>query len=566
MVLVALGLLIVTGAILLYATDTWVRADLVASLTRELERDARVIAAAVPRDETRLNETAHRFGALLGRRVTFIDPEGRVLGDTDFDDASLALLENHRNRPEIRTAFTGGVGTHRRVSASTNRDELKVAIRAWPGVVRISTPVAEVDDAVGRVRQSVTTAVLIGMLFAVGFAWWASRWVTLPLADLAAAARVVGTGAAPRYPRTSIPAIRDVSRALRATDTELHHRLHDLQRGRDEAHTVVNSMVEGVLAATERGEVVLCNEAACRILGYGAQDEVPNLRELFFQRDARAVVDRAFAGEAVTGSEVVFNARTILITGRPLPTGGAVLGLMDVTDLKRLQAVRRDFVANVSHELKTPLTSIYGYAETLLANDADDATRARFLATIRDNAQRMQRLVDDLLDLAKIESGAWQPEIQPLDVRTAVEDAWLPFQERAKERRISFALDLPPDCALTADAEAVREILSNLFDNAVRHTPAGGTITVTLTSGRETVELAIRDTGTGIPAEHLPRVFERFYRVDPGRSRAEGGTGLGLAIVKHLVEGHGGSVTLESEPGRGTTARLRFPAGGPAVP
>jgi len=247
-----------------------------------------------------------------------------------------------------------------------------------------------------------------------------------------------------------------------------------------------------------------------------------------------------------------------------LPDGGALLVLRDISQLRRLETVRRDFVANVSHELKTPLTAIAGYAETLVSEAAPGAQAAQFAATIVAHARRMQRLVEDLLDLSRIESGGWQPEPTALDVQTATREAWGPFEERAGAANVKLVVQVAAGAdRITADADGLRQVLSNLFDNALRHMPRGGQIVVTATplaSDAGGIALSISDSGTGIPQEHLPRIFERFYRVDPSRSREQGGTGLGLAIVKHLVEAHGGYATADSVLSRGTTIRLVFPS------
>jgi len=235
--------------------------------------------------------------------------------------------------------------------------------------------------------------------------------------------------------------------------------------------------------------------------------------------------------------------------------------LRDVTDLRRLETVRRDFVANVSHELKTPLTSIAGYAETLTAEVGTGTQSERFAQTILSNARRMQRLVDDLLDLSRIESGGWQPTPESVDIATVARETWAPFADRACDRRIDFSVTVASSdgAALAADADALRQILTNLFDNALRYTAPGGRITVAAGPTAGGTLLTVSDNGSGITGQHLPRVFERFYRADPARCRDQGGTGLGLAIVKHLVEAHGGWVDAQSAPGQGTTIRMVFP-------
>ncbi|HEU0052607.1 MAG TPA: ATP-binding protein, partial [Longimicrobium sp.] len=267
------------------------------------------------------------------------------------------------------------------------------------------------------------------------------------------------------------------------------------------------------------------------------------------------------------------DGRQLLATAQPLPTGGAVMVFLDVSELRRLEDVRRDFVANASHELKTPLTAIRGYSETLLDPTLPEALRAQFAETVKANADRLQRIVDDLLDLSRIESGGWRVQPEIVSVCEIARDAWGAFERKAREKRARFIANLAPECEFVfADPSALRQILSNLFSNALRYIPEEGTIEV---SAREVpppanrivrtgdvrpwVEVAVRDTGAGIPSSHLPRIFERFYRVDAARSREEGGTGLGLAIVKHLVEGHGGTIEAESQLGRGTTIRFILP-------
>ncbi|HEX2718523.1 MAG TPA: ATP-binding protein, partial [Gemmatimonadaceae bacterium] len=250
---------------------------------------------------------------------------------------------------------------------------------------------------------------------------------------------------------------------------------------------------------------------------------------------------------------------TLLLTARPLREGGAVLALLDLTAMRRLEAVRRDFVANVSHELKTPLTVIGGFAETLAEDDPPPDQRRRFVEAIRTNAQRMQRLVDDLLDLSRIESGGWQPNVGRVDVRAVLTDTATAIEQTAARKGVRVLIDIQPGAEeMSADPLAVRQVVSNLAENAVRHTMTGS---ATLFARRHDggVDVGVRDTGTGIAPEHLPRIFERFYRADPSRSRAEGGTGLGLAIVKHLVEAHGGHVTAASTPGKGTEVVAHFP-------
>jgi two-component system phosphate regulon sensor histidine kinase PhoR len=296
------------------------------------------------------------------------------------------------------------------------------------------------------------------------------------------------------------------------------------------------------------------------MLGYGPTDHLPDLRELFRVKAAREVVHAVLQGNTIRDRELEMDARIVLVNARPLPAGGAVVVIHDLTDVRRLEAMRRDFVANVSHELKTPLTSISGYAETVLADTPDAETTRRFLTTILANARRMQRLVDNLLDLARLEAGHWQPVQEPVDIAETAEDAWASLREGTRAQTIQFVLEVLADAATVyADADGVRQVLTNLLDNSIRYTPAGGRIICRSRVEGDGVAISVADNGAGIVREHLPRVFERFYRADASRSRQEGGTGLGLAIVKHLVEAHGGRVSADSERGVGTTITCWFP-------
>ncbi len=345
---------------------------------------------------------------------------------------------------------------------------------------------------------------------------------------------------------------------------QLVDRFEELRRERAESAALVEAMTEGVIAADGRGRITTANAAARRLLGYEAQESLPDLPELFRAKEARKVVEAVLDGTPVQNREIELDGSMLIVNARPLPAGGALLVLHDVSELRRLEAVRRDFVANVSHELKTPLTSISGYAETILAERPDPALERRFLATILSNARRMQHLVDDLLDLSRIESGRWVPAVEPVGVAEAAQEAWAALGDRAAHGP-ELALELAPGApTVDADPDAVRQVLTNLLENSLRYTPAEGRITCWTRPEDGGVMLGVTDTGQGIAAEHLPRIFERFYRVDAARSRDEGGTGLGLAIVKHLVEAHGGRVGAESERGRGTTVFCWFPPASPA--
>jgi len=559
----SIGLLVaaaVVGSIL--ATDLLLRRHLEQEIATELEREGRLVAALAPSDSTRWPDYAALAGARLSRRVTLIDPAGRVRGDTEFGRDALPRLENHSNRPEVRAAYDSarGVGMNQRLSASTNERQLYVAVRDGPpgiAITRVSTTLAVVDAQVHAVQRAVAAAGLL-MLVAAGLvAWLLARVLARPLLLIADAARDIAAGRAAEFPDVHVPELAHHVDSLRAMHHELERRFDDLRREREESRTLLEALSDGVVAADRRGIVVETNAAARQLLGYSETEPLPPLGELFHDRAHRALMREVLTGAAVEGRELDLGDRTVVFSARPLADGGTLLVVSDVTDLRRLETIRRDFVANVSHELKTPLTAIAGYAETLAAESLD-AQATGFAQTIVENARRMQRLVDELLDLSRIESGAWEPEPRRVDVDAAARESWRPFAERASSRDVAFE-SATNSSFINSDPEALRQVFTNLFDNALRHTPSGGRIRVTAQGDGDDTVVRVTDTGTGIPADHLPRIFERFYRVDPSRSRQEGGTGLGLAIVKHLVEAHGGRVEAESELGRGTTILLYFP-------
>lgn len=556
--------LVVSVVVLLWTADVALRRDLEAEVAANLLREAQVVREGLPTNPEQAQARIHRIAGETGYRITLITPDGTVTGESDYTTLPLPPLENHHTRPEVRAALADTNGIAKRHSETVGRDLLYVAIPGGPGVVRVAADLKAVDTIVHRAQLAVTLAALVALLIGTLVAWVTAGSVTRPLTSITEAAQSIAAGRPPRFPHSGLRDIDALVQALRQMHHDLDERFEALRHEQAESAALVAAMIEGVLAADRRGRILTANPAARRLLGYGPDAPLPDLQELFRARSAREIVRVVSEGGSVEGAEVGIDGRTLLVSARPLPTGGAILVLHDQTEVRRLEAVRRDFVANVSHELKTPLTSISGYAETLLADGADEATSRRFLGTIMDNARRMQRLVDDLLDLSRIESGRWQPALATIDLEDMAADAWSDFTSRAAEGGVAFKVRIDPDAAtVTADPEGVRLVLRNLFDNALRYTPRGGTITLRSRRDDGGTALQVVDTGSGIPREHLPRIFERFYRADPSRSRAEGGTGLGLAIVRHTVEAHGGRVWAESHLGEGTTISCWFPAAEP---
>jgi two-component system phosphate regulon sensor histidine kinase PhoR len=553
-------ILVFAVLILLWVAEHSLRRDLEGDIARALESEARLVREALPADSVAWPGAVRRMAAETGHRITLIGRDGWVRADSDFPPGPLPPIQNHSQRPEVHAALAGHRGVASRRSETVGRLLLYVAIPGGPGVVRVAAGLDQVDEIVSRAQQAIAGAALLAILIGSVLALAAGRSIAKPLVEIGSAARDIAAGAPPKFPRSGIPDIDVLVQALRDMHHQLSDRFEQLRREQAETAALVQSMVEGVIAADERGRIVTLNPAARRMLGYSETDALPGLPELFRVKAAREVVDAVLRGQAVQDRELEMDARVFLMNARPLPSGGAVLVIHDLTEMRRLEAMRRDFVANVSHELKTPLTSISGYAETLLTDTPDPETTRRFLSTITTNARRMQRLVDNLLDLARLEAGGWQPEREPIDVAEAARDTWDALRDGSRAVAVDFAVEVADDAeTVIADADAIRQVLTNLLDNSLRYTPRGGRIVCRSRVEGDGVSISVADNGSGIVPEHLPRIFERFYRSDPSRSREEGGTGLGLAIVKHLVEAHGGRVSAESARGVGTTITCWFP-------
>lgn len=535
------------------------RERLVTEKIDELSRDARLIALQWRRGVDG-DALAHDAGMALGYRVTLIDSAGVVRGDTEFGAQARRRLENHRTRPEVAAANASGFGSARRRSASAGDDELYVALRHPLGFVRVSLTTARLDAVVDGAQRDVLLSGLVALVGVLALSIVFARSISQPVVELRDVARAIASGDLSRRPALSAPGeVGDLATAVHRMTEQLAARLEALESDDQLMTAVLESLEEGVLAIDERGMVVRINQRARMLLNASAP--LPFPRELLPRDPAlRAAVEYAMSGRTTPPEEIALHDRTVAVASRPLSQTGAVVTVLDLTVLRKLETIRRDFVANVSHELKTPLTAVSGFAETLLDENIPSDQRRRFVETIRDNAWRMQRIVDDLLDLSRIESGGWRPNVGNVDVAASVRDVFAAVRATADAKGLSLVASVPPGAAVVhADPTAFRQVVSNLVENAVRYTHDGA-VTLRTRVGDAGVWVDVRDTGVGIAPEHVPRIFERFYRVDSGRSREQGGTGLGLAIVRHLVDAHGGRVEAASVLGRGTTISVLFPA------
>jgi len=554
----ALGVVGVLVVLMTVSVDRKLADRLTQETTERLMTEARLVAgqwtAGVDADAL-----ANRLGRESEHRVTLIDSTGRVVGDSEFDHPELDHLENHGTRPEVIAARARGVGSSRRLSASAGNEELYVAVRAPLGFARVSLATTSLDAIVRAARNDVALSGLIALLVAIGLSWVFARSISQPVVELSNVARALAAGDFSRRPARAAPGeVGDLAVAVSRLAEQLSARVDALRDEETLVRELAESLNEGILALDVRQQIVRVNETARALLGLRAA--LPFGAELLPRdRGFRDAMAAALAGETVRDVEVVLLGRIVNVTARPLDHGGAVMALLDLTRLRRLETVRRDFVANVSHELKTPLTVVRGFAETLADDDPPADARRRFAHSIATHTQRMQRLVDDLLDLSRIESGGWVPEPQLVDVAAVVADDISAARATADRKgiRLDVALD-PAAHTIFADPTALRQVVGNLVENALRHTTEGG-VTLRTTRTTDGVTVSVSDTGCGIAAEHLPRIFERFYRVDPARSREQGGTGLGLSIVKHLADAHGGRLHADSTLGVGTTVSAWFP-------
>lgn len=520
--------------------------------------------------------------AQSGARVTVIATDGRVLADSARDPET---MENHANRPEFQQAMANGEGESVRHSHTLDRDLVYHAIRFQPAagppvVIRLAVPLAQIDQALGDIRQRLWTASLLILLLGGVISLLLSRAFSARIERLKRFAGRVALGDfQPLPPDHSGDELADLARALNDTATRLSQTIRSLTDERNRSAAILRSMAEGVAVIDAQERIIFCNRAFCEILDLDPlRCEGHRLLEAVRQWDLVAVIRKALAGQQALQSEVsvgTLRPRSFSVTAAPVPAPtagqaqaefagqgqGAVVVLHDISELRRLERVRRDFVANVSHEFKTPLTAIQGFAETLLAGALEDRRNSRrFLEIIRDHASRLGRLTDDLLKLSLIEAGKLELDIQPIALADLVAACVETSRFQANQKQLVLDVECPSQLPrVKGDAGRLREVLQNLLDNAVQYTPTGGRILVSAALQDQRMVITVADTGIGIPEAEQGRIFERFYRVDAARSREAGGTGLGLAIARHIVEAHGGRIWVESTVGQGSKFHFSIP-------
>jgi two-component system, OmpR family, phosphate regulon sensor histidine kinase PhoR len=510
--------------------------------------------------------------ARSGVRVTVVSDDGSVLADSERDSAG---MENHSQRPEIREAFARGEGRAVRYSDTLAHELVYLAVRFETAarqayVVRLSVPLYRLDETLRDFRTRLWTVSLIVLLLAGGASLLFFRVEARRIDRLKGFSRRVARG---DFRLLAVDRngdeLSELAQTLNESATQLRDTIGILTEERNRSAAILRSMVDGVAVISANRQLDFCNEAFCQALGIGyASWEGRPAVEVIRQPDVLEMIGGILAGREEVRSELVVGTvrlKNFAVTAAPIRSDdavrGAVIVLHDISEIRRLERARRDFVANVSHELKTPLTAIQGFAETLLSGAIDDRrNRESFLEIIRKHAVRLGRLTDDLLKLSRIEAGQFQPQLRRVSILEVVEPCVETLRLSADSKHLELAVEYDRELSVIGDLNALQEIIQNLLDNAVRYTPPGGKVVVRASSRDGGVVISISDTGIGIPRVEQERIFERFYRVDAARSRELGGTGLGLSIAKHLAEAHGGRIGVESEVGRGSTFSVYLPA------
>lgn len=540
-----------------FVRRTWEQ-SLVAEINRNLQDKVQMFAARANHETGTISfqELANEEAAAAHARATVIDRSGRVLADSEHNPND---MENHATSPEFVAALAGKPGMNTRVSHTIGVPCRYAAAPTSFGAVRLAYPLSSIGTVVNHARWELAKASIISLLVGFILALIGAQSVARRLRKMVAFAQEIAAGNfSARLPESGSDEIAVLAMALDKTARQFEASFRNLEHNRLQLETLLNSMEDAVLAVSPRKEVAWYNGAMQRLAASSVSVGTAIIRIVrdpdFLQAVGNVLEQRK--AQTVTLHSVA-PGRTFGMTSGPLPDGGAVCVLRDVTEVARVERTRRDFIANVSHELRTPLTSLLGYTETLM-DELPDPKAREFLEIIRRNAQRMSRLTEDLLTLARVESGEDRLQEAPVSAQELLRDAQASFSELARNRGVLIEVAESPELYVLADKDAIHQVFANLIDNALKYATGTKKLEIGAIERSGQLEFYVRDFGPGIPSEHLPRLFERFYRVDKARSREAGGTGLGLAIVKHIVLNHGGRAGVNSELGHGSVFWFRL--------
>ena len=546
----------------------------------DLEKRAYLLAEKVSPEQIvladqGLDELAKRLGERTDTRITIIREDGRVLGDTRENPT---LMDNHASRPEVLAAMSGTAGMAVRFSRTLQQEMMYVAIPLHGGAqtvgsMRTAVSVSHIEQTLDDLqRQLLVFGILLAMALAV-ISYLVARRISTPLEEMKRGAIRFARGNFERtLPVKGAAEIAALAGALNRMAKQLDERIQTIVEQRNEQQAMLSSMVEGVLAVDMQENILRMNRAAAKMVGVSPRDVAGKpIHEVLRKADLlRFVGDALAAGSPVErditlridGEEHFLQAHGTALTDAQKERVGALVVLNDVTRLRRLESIRRDFVANVSHELKTPITAIRGSAETLADGAIDTPEEAhRFLAIVAKQADRLNAIIDDLLALSRIEQESEREgvDLQVESLRPVLENAISTCSHAARDKQVDIRLNCSHDFTARINAPLLEQAVVNLLTNAIKYSDAGSRVLIDVVALKDCIHLKVQDWGCGIPAEHLPRLFERFYRVDKARSRDQGGTGLGLSIVKHITQAHGGEVSVFSRLDEGSSFTLSLP-------
>ena len=521
-----------------------------------------------------LDGIADKIGRDLGLRVTIIGLNGTVYGDSELDGDQLRKVENHLYRPEVQQALNSSIGESRRFSTTIKEDFLYIASvfnkNDTSGIIRLSIPLSEIEQLLNRLSHTLGFSFLAAFILSVLVSYLVSYFISRPLKEISWASQDIAHGNySKKISLQSNDEIGDLASAFNYMSEQVKARIEEVSESKSRLEAVFLSMFEGVMVVDASGSILLINEALKKFLRIEVDPLGKKPIEAIRNLEIQEIVDNTLCSGSGLISQEIFTLlpeqKVLLVHATPIKkaenTEGAVLVFHDVTNLRELEKIRQDFVANVSHELRTPISSIKGYAETLLDGALKDKENAKdFLKIILSDSNRLATLIDDLLNLSKIESGKLVMETKPYKLLPLAEKVVSSLKGQIENKSITIKMNIPKDIPdILADETRIKQVFLNLIDNAIKYNHPKGEISITAHETNDLVKVDITDTGIGIPNKDLPRLFERFYRVDKARSRELGGTGLGLSIVKHIIQAHNGEVFVQSVEGQGSTFSFTIP-------
>ncbi len=581
-----LALVVLIGAVIYSYLDHTLKTHLNAEIRDNLVNEARLVKIMAAKDIRVMECDGFSLAQAAGReikaRVSIINGTGVVVGDSELSAKELRTLENHAGRPEIRQALAGDIGTSVRYSSTLGTNMLYVAMpfrteSAGGGVIRLALPLSNLDQAISGMHTLLGVALALAVLCALFFSYLFSSFISRPLRNMSAMAVRIGKGDfSCRIPVAGRDEIGELGAVMNEMAKQMETQLEHISAEKNRLDTILRGMGEGVVVTDENGLVTLSNPAFRTLFSTDGNTDGKSLFEITRQPSMFSTQRRVLRTREDIVEEIELGGaedKHFLVHWVPLVEGGNLLGAVavfhDISELKALERIRKDFVANVSHELRTPVSVIKGYAETMLSEGSSltPEKTAQFAGIIHNHAERLANLISDLLTLSRIESGAMSMEPMPTNIESAVNRAVRLLDQKWSVKGIAVTVgdalgEMP---MLLADQQRLEQVLVNLLDNAIKFTAAGGSIRISAADIGTQVRVEVADTGCGIPTKDLHRIFERFYRVDTARSRELGGTGLGLSIVKHIVQAHGGTVSVESIPGKGSTFSFTLRKADPAA-